>query len=83
MKHLDKYTIFTDDQNDLTKKDLCKSQFIITTLDLAKWIDSRSQLDVILLDFSDNIRQSAATPVNHDHAPARVRCHAREHPQLN
>ena len=83
VKHLDKYTIFTDDQNDLTKKDLCKSQFIITTLDLAKWIDSRGQLDVILLDFSDNIRQSAATPVNHDHAPARVRCHAREHPQLN
>ena len=52
MRHLDKYNILNDAQHGFRKRRSCATQLIQTIQDLAKSIETRDQVDVILLDFS-------------------------------
>ncbi|XP_072048393.1 uncharacterized protein [Amphiura filiformis] len=52
MRHLDKHNILNDAQHGFRKRRSCATQLIQTIQDLAKSIESRDQVDVILLDFS-------------------------------
>ena len=52
MDHLDIHTILSDVQHGFRKKRSCTSQLTLAIHDLAKGIDNREQIDVILLDFS-------------------------------
>ncbi len=51
-KHLEQHSILTDAQHGFRKERSCESQLILTINDLAKNIDNRGQIDLILLDFS-------------------------------
>ena len=52
MDHFDKYSILTDKQHGFRSKHSCESQLILTVHDLAKSLDSRSQIDIVIMDFS-------------------------------
>ena len=52
INHLDNNKILTDAQHGFRKKRSCDSQLINTVHDLAKGLDSRQQIDAVLLDFS-------------------------------
>ena len=52
MIHLDHHNILTDTQHGFRKQRSYESQLILTVRDLAGGIEEKSQLDVILLDFS-------------------------------
>ena len=52
MQHLDNNNILTDYQHGFRKNRSCESQLILTAHDLAKELDDKGQIDMILLDFS-------------------------------
>ena len=52
LRYLDVHKILHDAQHGFRKRRSCKSQLILAVQDLAKNIDNRSQIDLILLDFS-------------------------------
>jgi hypothetical protein len=52
MKHFDHHQILHDAQHGFRKKRSCESQLILTVHDLAKSLDTKSQVDAVLLDFS-------------------------------
>ena len=52
MKHFDKNGILNDAQHGFRGRRSCTTQLILTIQDLAKGVDDREQVDVILLDFS-------------------------------
>ena len=52
ISHLKHHNILTDAQHGFHKQWSCKSQLVLTVRDLAQGIKEKSQLDVILLDFS-------------------------------
>ena len=52
MAHLDKHKILSDDQHGFRKRRSCETQLIITLNDLAKGLNSKQQIDAVLLDFS-------------------------------
>ena len=52
MKHFNKHSILTDKQHGFRQKHSCESQLILTVNDLAKSLDNKSQVDMIIMDFS-------------------------------
>ena len=52
MNHFDQYSILTDKQHGFRRKHSTESQLILTTHDLAKPLNSKSQVDMIIMDFS-------------------------------
>ena len=52
MAHLDKHKILSHDQHGFRKRRFCEIQLIITLNDLAKGLNSKQQIDAVLLDFS-------------------------------
>jgi hypothetical protein len=52
MKFFESQNILSDKQHDFRRKGSCESQLILTIQDLAAGLNSKSQIDAILLDFS-------------------------------
>ena len=52
MNHLDLNNILNDHHHGFRKRRSCETQLLITTHDLAKIMNRRSQADVAVLDFS-------------------------------
>ena len=52
INHLERHNILTDEQHGFRKRRSCESQLINTIHDLAKGLNSRQQIDAVLLDFS-------------------------------
>ena len=52
MGHIDHYHLFTDLQHGFRKERSCETQLAALTEDLAKILDRRSQVDLIIMDFS-------------------------------
>ena len=52
MKFFESHNILSDKQHGFRKKRSCESQLILTIQDLAAGLNSKSQIDAILLDFS-------------------------------
>ena len=52
MKHLDRHGILSDAQHGFRARRSCTTQLILTIQDLAKGVDDREQVGVVLLDFS-------------------------------
>ena len=52
MNHFDQYSVLTDKQHGFRSKHSTESQLILTTHDLAKSLNSKSQVDMIIMDFS-------------------------------
>jgi len=52
MDHFEAYHILHEAQHGFRKGCLCESQLILTTHDLARGLDEKSQIDAVLLDFS-------------------------------
>jgi hypothetical protein len=52
MNHLEEQNILTDAQHGFRRKRSCTSQLILTIHELAKCVNDKEQMDVILLDFS-------------------------------
>ena len=52
MRHLDRHGILSDAQHGFRGRRSCTTQLILTIQDLAKGVDDREQVDVVLLDFS-------------------------------
>ena len=52
MKHLDHYNILTDKQHGFCKHHSCETQLIQTIHDLAQSLDNRTQIDIVIMDFS-------------------------------
>jgi hypothetical protein len=52
MKFFESHSILSDNQHGFRKKRSCESQLILTIQDLAAGLNSKSQTDAILLDFS-------------------------------
>ena len=52
MDHLDKHNILTDYQHGFRQKRSCESQLFITVHDLASALNTSSQIDLAVLDFS-------------------------------
>ncbi len=52
MMHYDTNSILTDAQHGFRRRRSCESQLLITVDSLAKTLDARQQIDIILLDFS-------------------------------
>ena len=52
MAHLYKHRILSDDQHCFCKRPSCETQLILTLNDLAKGLNSKQQIDAVLLDFS-------------------------------
>ena len=52
MKHLDQHNILKDYQHGFRKGRSCETQLIITIEEIAKALDNRSQVDLLILDFS-------------------------------
>jgi hypothetical protein len=58
MKFFESHSILSDKQHGFGRKRTCESQLILTIQDLAAGLNSKSQIDAILLDFSkafDNV----------------------------
>lgn len=53
MTHFDQFGILHDSQHGFRKGRSCESQLILTMHDLAKGLDDGSQIDAVLLDFSN------------------------------
>jgi hypothetical protein len=53
MKFSESHNILSDKQHGFRKKRSCESQLILTIQDLAVGLNSKSQIDAILLDFSN------------------------------
>ena len=51
IRHLTEHNILSDAQHGFRKRRSCESQLIVTINDLAKGLDDKSQIDLILLDF--------------------------------
>ena len=52
MKHFVKHNLLTDKQHGFRRGHSCESQLILTTQDLAKSLDNKSQVDMAIMDFS-------------------------------
>ena len=52
MNHLDKHNILTNRQHGFRKKHSCESQLILTIHDLVSSLDTRTPVDMIIMDFS-------------------------------
>ena len=52
MAHLDQQNILKDYQHGFRKGRSCETQLIITIEEIAKSLDNRSQVDLLILDFS-------------------------------
>ena len=52
ISHLERHNILADEQHGFRKKRSCESQLINTVHDLAKGLNSKQQIDAVLLDFS-------------------------------
>ena len=52
MNHFDQYSVLTDKQHGFRSKHSTESQLILTTHDLAKSLNSKSQVDMIIMDLS-------------------------------
>ena len=52
MNHFDYYSVLTDRQHGFRSKHSPESKLIITTQDLAKSLNNKLQVDMIILDFS-------------------------------
>ena len=52
MRHLDRHQILEDSQHGFRKLRSCETQLLLTLDDLQKSLDSNTQVDAILLDFS-------------------------------
>ncbi|XP_072018242.1 uncharacterized protein [Amphiura filiformis] len=52
MDHVDKYHLLTDLQHGFRKEISCETQLAALTEDLAQILDRRSQVDLIIMDFS-------------------------------
>ena len=52
MNHFDQYSVLTDKQHGFRSKHSTESQLILTTHDMAKSLNSKSQVDMIIMDFS-------------------------------
>ena len=52
MRHFDKHQVLTHRQHGFRSKHSCESQLILTIHDLAKSLDCRTPLDMIIMDFS-------------------------------
>jgi hypothetical protein len=52
MKFFESHNILSDKQHGFIQKKSCESQLILTIQDLAAGLNSKSQIDAILLDFS-------------------------------
>ena len=62
IRHLENNNILSDAQHGFRQRRSCESQLVITINDLAKGLDDRSQVDVILLDY-----EKAFDKVSHRH----------------
>ena len=52
MQHLNKYNILVDYQYGFRQKRSCESQLVTTIEDIAKHLDNKEQVDMLILDFS-------------------------------
>ncbi len=52
MAHFDHYSILTEKQHGFRSKHSCESQLILTVNDLAQCLDDKSQIDMIIMDFT-------------------------------
>ena len=52
MQHFDKYSILSDKQHGFRTKHSCESQLLLTVNDLASSLNSKSQTDMVIMDFS-------------------------------
>lgn len=52
MQHLEKYDILVDYQHGFRQKRSCESQLVTTIEDIAKHLDKKEQVDMLILDFS-------------------------------
>jgi len=52
MGHLNNHSILTDKQHGFRRGHSCESQLILTVQDLASSLDKKSQIDMIIMDFS-------------------------------
>jgi len=57
MKHLKHHNILKDVQHGFRQQWSCESQLILTVRDLIQDIENKSQVDVILLDFSKSFEK--------------------------
>ena len=78
MKFLEDQNILTDYQHGFRKKRSCESQLITTIQDLASGIDSSTQIDAILLDFSKTFDK-----VSHERLAATLHHNGVRGPTLN
>jgi hypothetical protein len=77
MKFFEEQNILTDYQHGFRKKRSCESQLITTIQDLASGIDSSTQIDAILLDFSK------AFDMSHERLAAKLHHYGVRGPTLN
>ena len=77
MKFFEDQNILTDYQHGFRKKRSCESQLITTIQDLASGIDSSTQIDAILLDFSK------AFDMSHERLAAKLHHYGVRGPTLN
>ena len=68
IRHLSDHEILSDAQHGFRKRRSCDTQLIVTVEDLAKGLDSKSQTDVILLDY-----EKAFDKVSHRHLLYKVK----------
>ena len=52
MTHCDNHSILTDKQHGFRSKHSCETQLILTINDLAQCLDNRSQIDMVIMDFT-------------------------------
>ena len=52
MQHIDHYNILTDNLHGFRKHHSCETQFIQTIHDLAQSLDNRTQIDMVIMNFS-------------------------------
>ena len=52
MVHMDRHSLISENQHGFRKRRYCETQLVITVQDLASSLNSRSQQDMIIMDFS-------------------------------
>lgn len=52
MHHFDKFSVLTSKQHGFRKHHSCESQLILTSHDLARSLNSKAQIDMIIMDFT-------------------------------
>jgi len=67
IRHLNEHNILTNAQHGFRQRRSCETQLILTIEDLAKGLDNRSQIDIILLDY-----EKAFDKVSHRHLLLKV-----------